>query len=209
MAGSSRTIRAVGPFQPSIIWLPFAHSADAQRVELRKLGREASRAAFRAAAAAWQAQHGPAAWIDAVLENDEHGAPRIAGHAGAPLVAITHTRGLAGCAIAIPGAPAPGIDAEPLGSSGVPALRALAEESGEARLAWNDDAWPLRLWCAKESVVKAERFGADALGRTLRIEHVGTLEADRTQRVVVRSHRGRIHAVVTAVVGEHVRAWTG
>ena len=57
--------------------------------------------------------------------------------------------------------------------------------------------------------MKAERFGADTLGRTLRIEHVGTLEEDGTQRVVVRSHRGRIHAVTTAVVGEHVRAWTG
>jgi 4'-phosphopantetheinyl transferase EntD len=199
----------VGHLEPSIIWLPFAHAADAQRVELRMLGRQASRAAFRVAAAAWQAEHGPAAWAEAALANDEHGAPHIAGHVGVPLVSITHTRGLAGCSIAIPGAPAPGIDAEPLDSSGVPALRALAEETGEARHPWKDDAWPLRMWCAKESVVKAERFGADALGRTLRIEHVGALEADGTQRVVVRSHRGRIHAVVTAVVGEHVRAWTG
>ena len=156
----------MGHLEPSIIWLPFAHAADAQRVELRTLGREASRAAFRVAAAAWQAEHGPAAWAGAALANDEHGAPHIAGHVGAPLISITHTRGLAGCAIAIPGAPAPGIDAEPLDSSGVSALRALAEETGEARHPWKDDAWPLRLWCAKESVVKAERFGADALGRT-------------------------------------------
>ena len=198
----------MGAFEPSIIWLPFAHAADVQRAELRKLGREASRAAFRAAAAAWQSVHGPAAWAAAELANDEHGAPHIAGHRGAPHISITHTRGLAGCAIAIPGAPAPGIDAEPLDSSGVAALRTLAEETGEARHPGKDDAWPLRMWCAKESVVKAERFGADALGRTLRIEHVGMLEEDGTQRVVVRSHRGRIHAVTTAVVGEHVRAWT-
>jgi phosphopantetheinyl transferase len=193
---------------PIIIWLPFAHEADAQRAHLRELGRQASRAAFGVATAAWQSAHGASGWASAGIDHDAQGAPRIAGHRSAPFVSIVHTRGLAGCAIAAPGAPSIGIDAEPINASGVPALRSLAEETGEARLPWNDDAWPLRLWCAKESVVKAERIGADALGRSLRIEHVGALKEDGTQNVVVRSHRDRVFAVVTAVVGEHVRAWT-
>jgi phosphopantetheinyl transferase len=188
---------------PVIIWLPFAHEPDAPRAHMRELGRQASRAAFGVAVAAWKSAHGPSAWHGAALEHDAQGAPRIAGHRAAPFVSIAHTRGLAGCAIAAPGAPSIGIDAEPMHASGIPALRALAEETGEARLPWNDDAWPLRLWCAKESVVKAERIGADALGRSLRIEHVGALSDDGKQNVVVRSHRDRVFAVVTAVLGGH------
>jgi phosphopantetheinyl transferase len=191
-----------------VVWLPFGHPAAAPRAELRALGRAASRVAFDEAAARWVALHGAARWAGADIEHDAHGAPRIAGHADAPAVSFTHTRGLAGCAIAAPEAPAPGIDCEPLDASGATALRAVAEESGEAALAWADDAWPLRLWCAKESVVKAERVGADLLGRTLRIQHVGELESDGMQRVVVRSHRGRLFAVYTRVEGAHVRAWT-
>jgi len=194
---------------PIIIWLPFVHEPDAPRMHVRELGRQTSRAAFGVAVAAWKSAHGPSAWHGAVIEHDAQGAPRIAGHRAAPFVSIAHTRGLAGCAIAAPGAPSVGIDTEPINASGIPALRALAEETGESKLPWNDDAWPLRLWCAKESVVKAERIGADALGRSLRIEHVGAIKDDGTQNVVVRSHRDRVFAVVTAVVGDHVRAWTG
>jgi hypothetical protein len=158
---------------PIIIWLPFAHEADAQRAHLRELGRQASRAAFGVATAAWQSEHGASGWASAGIDHDAQGAPRIAGHRSAPFVSIVHTRGLAGCAIAAPGAPSIGIDAEPINASGIPALRSLAEETGEARL-----------------------------------EHVGALKDDGKLNVVVRSHRDRVFAVVTAVVGEHVRAWT-
>ena len=139
---------------------------------------------------------------------DVNGAPLVAGHAGAPGISIAHARGLAGCAIAAPGARCPGIDCEPLDAPAAAALRELSVQTGEAALPWSDEAWPLRLWCAKESVVKAERVGADALGRTLRVEHVAA-EHGGVQLVTVRSHRDRVFTVATAVVGAHVRAWTG
>jgi phosphopantetheinyl transferase len=192
----------------TVLWIPFASDAGADRGRLRTLGREASWAAFRAAAAAWAHAHGAAPWAGAEVDHDAHGAPVLAGHPGAPWIAFAHARGLAGCAIAAPGAPAPGIDCEPLDAPAAGALRDLAAQTGEAALAWADEHWPLRLWCAKEAVVKAERVGADALGRSLRIQHAGALNADGTQLVVVRSHRDRVFAVTSAVDAAHVRAWT-
>jgi phosphopantetheinyl transferase len=146
--------------------------------------------------------------VDASIEHEPSGAPVIGGHPDAPPISIAHTAGLAGCAIAAPGCTAPGIDAEPVGAPAAEALRRLSAETGEASLAWADDHWPLRLWCAKEACVKAERAAADLLGRTLRVQHAGVLESDGSQRLVVRTHRDRVLAVVTAVDGGHVRAWT-
>ena len=190
-----------------IQWLPFSHGPGAARDELRARGREASRAAFRAAAAAWRHAYGEAPWLEAAIAHDADGAPLVAGHAGAPGISIAHARGLAGCAIAAPGARCPGIDCEPLDAPAAAALRELSVQTGESALPWSDEAWPLRLWCAKESVVKAERGGADALGRMLRVEHVSA-EHGGVQLVTVRSHRDRVFTVATAVVGAHVRAWT-
>lgn len=192
---------------PVIQWLPFAHGAGATRGELRTLGREASRAAFRAAAAAWRHAHGDAAWIVGAIGHDAAGAPIVEGHAAAPGISIAHARGLAGCAIAAPGGRCPGIDCEPLDAPAAPALRELSVQTGESALPWSDEAWSLRLWCAKEAVVKAERIGADALGRTLRVEHVAA-DGGGVQLLTVRSHRDRVFSVATAVVGAHVRAWT-
>ena len=192
----------------TVFWIPFGFDARADRGTLRALGREASRAAFRAAAATWAHAHGAAPWAAAEVDHDAHGAPVLADHRDAPSISFAHARGLGGCAIAAPGAPAPGIDCEPLDAPAAAALRDLAAQTGEAALAWADEHWPLRLWCAKESVVKAERVGADALGRSLRIQHAGALNADGTQLVVVRSHRDRVFAVTTAVDAAHVRAWT-
>lgn len=193
--------------EPVIQWLPFAHAAGATREELRALGREASRAAYRAASAAWRHAHGDARWLGGAIGHDPSGAPTVDGHPAAPGLSIAHSRGLAGCAIAAPGARCPGIDCEPLDAPAARALRELSSQTGESTLPWSDDAWPLRLWCAKESVVKAERVAADALGRALRVEHVA---ADRggVQLLTVRSHRDRVFTVATAVVGAHVRAWT-
>jgi hypothetical protein len=75
-------------------------------------------------------------------------------------------------------------------------------------LEWCDDAWPLRMWCAKEAVVKAERAPADILGRSLRVERVHPAGAGGTQPVEVRSHLGRTFRVVTEASGAHVRAFT-
>lgn len=193
---------------PTVLWLPFPFHASAPRAELRALGRAASRTAFGLAAREWQSRHGRAAWLDAAIGHDARGAPLVEGHPDAPHVSIAHTAGLAGCAIAAPGCEPPGVDAEPVGAAASDAVRRLAEETGEAGLAWGDEHWPLRLWCAKEACVKAERVGADLLGRTLRVQHAGVLGPDGAQRVVVRTHRDRVLAVVTAVVGGHVRAWT-
>lgn len=178
------------------------------RRALRELGRAASRAAFRLASAEWALRHGPADWCGAEVGNDAAGAPVVDGFPAAPAIAIAHTCGLGGCAIAAPGGAAPGLDAEPLDAPGAASLRALAAETGEDRLPWQDAHWPLRLWCAKESAVKAERVPADALGRSLRVEEAGPLGTDGTQRVVVRTHLGRAVAVWTEVHGAHVRAWT-
>jgi hypothetical protein len=150
---------------------------------------------------------GEAAWQRAPVEHDEAGAPRFA-CAGAPALALAHTAGLGGAAIAAPGVAWAGIDAEPVTAAGARALRQLAQQSGEAALAWADDHWPLRLWCAKEAAVKAERVPADVLGRSLRVEHVASLSADGIQVVTVRSHLGRAFEVRTSVVGAHVRAET-
>lgn len=188
--------------------MPFVCPADASRAEIRQLGRDASRAAFQSAAVVWQSMHGKAGWLHSGIEHDQHGAPRIA-HPSAPGLSITHTRGLAGCAIVGPSNPPIGIDAEPLAASARDALIQVAQETGEAKLPWSCDAWPLRLWCAKEAVVKAERIGADLMGRSLRIQHVGPLDESGEQRVMVRSHRDRVFAVTTSVVDQHVRAWTG
>jgi phosphopantetheinyl transferase len=194
----------------TVLWIPFTHPPGADRAALRSLGREASRAAFRAASAAWAHAHGPAPWAagEQEIEHDPFGAPLIARRPGAPWVSFAHARGLGGCAIAAPGAPAPGIDCEPVDAPASAALRELARQTGEDALAWADDHWPLRLWCAKESVVKAERVGADAMGRSLRVQHAGALNPDGTQLLVVRSHRDRVFAVTTAVDAAHVRAWT-
>ena len=192
----------------TVLWLPFQHHAAMPRAELRALGRAASRTAFGLAAREWQSRHGRVAWLDAAIGHDAAGAPLVEGHPGAPAISIAHTAGLAGCAIAAPGCEAPGIDAEPIGAPAGDAVRRLAEETGEAALAWADAHWPLRLWCAKEACVKAERVGADLLGRTLRVQHAGLLEADGLQRLVVRTHRDRVLAVATQAVAGHVRAWT-
>lgn len=193
---------------PVIRWSAFVPAAGADRRTLRELGRSASRAAFRLAAAAWAERHGPADWCLGEVANDPSGAPVVAGFPAAPAISIAHTRGLGGCAIAAPGGPVPGIDAEPVDAPAAASLRALAAETGEDRLPWRDDHWPLRLWCAKESAVKSERAPADALGRSLRVEEAGPLAADGRQRVVVRTHRGRPVAVWTEASGAHVRAWT-
>lgn len=181
--------------------------AGANRHVLRAAGRVASRAALAEAIAAWRAAFGDAAWQRAPVEHDEAGAPRFA-CAGAPALALAHTAGLGGAAIAVPGMRWAGIDAEPVAAPGARALRQLAQQSGEAALAWADDHWPLRLWCAKEAAVKAERVPADVLGRSLRVEHVAALAADGVQVVAVRSHLGRAFEVRTSVVGAHVRAET-
>jgi 4'-phosphopantetheinyl transferase EntD len=181
--------------------------AGANRHVLRAAGRVASRAALAEAIAAWRAAFGEAEWQHAPVEHDEAGAPRFA-CAGAPALALAHTAGLGGAAIAAPGVRWAGIDAEPVAAPGARALRQLAEQSGEAALAWGDALWPLRLWCAKEAVVKAERVPADILGRSLRVESVAAAAADGTQRVTVRSHLGRTFDVSTVVVGAHVRAET-
>jgi len=173
----------------------------------RAAGRLASRSAMAEAIDAWRAAFGDAGWQRAPVVHDATGAPRF-DHLAAPAIALAHTAGLGGAAIAMPGVRAVGIDAEPVDAPGARALRRLAEGTGEAALAWGDGHWPLRLWCAKEAAVKAERMPADLLGRTLRIEFVEAITAAGEQRVRVRSHLGNAISVCTAVSGAHVRAWT-
>jgi phosphopantetheinyl transferase (holo-ACP synthase) len=173
----------------------------------RAAGRLASRSALAEAIDAWRAAFGDAGWQRAPVVHDATGAPSF-DHPAAPAIALAHTAGLGGAAIAMPGVRAAGIDAEPVDAPGARALRRLAEGTGEAALPWGDGHWPLRLWCAKEAAVKAERMPADLLGRTLRIESVETITASGEQRVRVRSHLGNAISVCTAVSGAHVRAWT-
>jgi hypothetical protein len=194
-----------------IAWEPFEPGPEAGRAEIRTLGRAASRRALAVAARAWRTAHGDAPWIGAALVHDSDGAPRLDAP-GAPLVSVTHGRGLAGCALAAPGGRWVGLDAERTEAPGMRAVRELAERSGEAALAWPDAAWPARLWCAKEAVVKAERSAADLLGRTLRVvaarplapgepsplaspEHMGVVV------VTVESHRARTFLAHTAQRG--------
>jgi 4'-phosphopantetheinyl transferase EntD len=173
----------------------------------RAAGRLASRSALAEAIDAWRAAFGDAGWQRAPVVHDATGAPSF-DHPAAPAIALAHTAGLGGAAIARPGVRAAGIDAEPVDAPGARALRRLAEGTGEAALPGGDGHWPLRLWCAKEAAVKAERMPADLLGRTLRIESVATITASGEQRVRVRSHLGNAISVCTAVSGAHVRAWT-
>jgi hypothetical protein len=197
------------PAAPSLVvrWSAPAPVAAGDLRARRAAGRLASRAALAEAIDAWRAAFGDAPWQRAPLTHDAAGAPRF-DDPGAPAIALAHTAGLGGAAIAMPGVRAAGIDAEPVGAPGARALRRLAEGTGEAALAWSDVHWPLRLWCAKEAAVKAERAPADLLGRSLRIESVGPAAPGGEQVVVVRSHLGNAFEVRTAVVGGHVRAWT-
>ncbi len=191
---------------PIICWQPSEAPEGASRLSLRVAARLASRAALAAAIDCWRGRHGSAAWCDAALSHDAMGAPSFA-HPDAPLVALAHTPGLGGAAIAAPGAAHLGIDAEPLQTHAARALRHLSEQTGEAALPWGDEHWPLRLWCAKEAVVKAERSPADLLGRTLRVEAVEALQPDGAQRLTVRSHLGRTFVVQTTLRGMHMTAW--
>ncbi len=186
-------------------WCAPAPLEGGTRAAQRAAARLASRAALAEAIGAWRAAYGDAPWQRAPVVHDVHGAPRFDG-GGAPPLALAHTVGLGGAAIAGPGAVLVGIDAEPVDAPGARALRQLAERTGEAALPWSDQHWPLRLWCAKEAVVKAERVPADLLGRSLRIEQVETA-IGLEQHVAVRSHLGRVHRVVTVVHAGHVRAW--
>jgi len=186
-------------------WCAPAPLDGAARAVQRAAARLASRAALAEAIGAWRAAYGEAPWQRAAVVHDVHGAPRFDAE-GAPALALAHTIGLGGAAIAGPGASLAGIDAEPVDAPGARALRQLAERTGESSLPWSDEHWPLRLWCAKEVVVKAERVPADLLGRTLRIELVESA-VGLEQRVSVRSHLGRVHRVVTTVHAGHVRAW--
>lgn len=194
---------------PSLVvrWSVPAPTAPGDLRARRAAGRLASRAALAEAIEAWRAAFGDAPWQRAPVVHDASGAPRF-DHAASPPIALAHTAGLGGAAIAMPGVPAAGIDAEPVDAPGAHALRRLAEGTGEAALAWGDAHWPLRLWCAKEAAVKAERAPADLLGRSLRIEGVEPITASGEQRVRVRSHLGNAISVCTAVAGAHVRAWT-
>ena len=188
-------------------WSTPAPIAGADLRARRAAGRLASRVALAEAIAAWRAAVGDAGWQRAPVVHDATGAPRF-DHPAAPAIALTHTAGLGGGAIAMPGVPHAGIDCEPADARGASALRQIAARSGEDRLEWCDDAWPLRMWCAKEAVVKAERSPADLLGRSLRVERVHPAGAGGVQRVEVRSHLGRAFSVVTEVAGAHVRAVT-
>jgi hypothetical protein len=188
-------------------WSTPAPLAGADMRARRAAGRLASRVALGEAIAAWRAAFGDAEWQRAPVVHDASGAPRF-DHPHAPPIALAHAAGLGGGAIAMPGVPHAGIDCEPADARGASALRQLAARSGEDRLEWCDDAWPLRMWCAKEAVVKAERAPADILGRSLRVERVHPAGAGGTQPVEVRSHLGRTFRVVTEASGAHGRAFT-
>lgn len=188
-------------------WSSPAPIAGADMRARRAAGRLASRVALAEAIAAWRAAFGDAPWQRAPVVHDASGAPQF-DHPFAPPIALAHAAGLGGGAIAMPGVLHAGIDCEPTDARGASALRQLAARSGEDRLAWCDDAWPLRMWCAKEAVVKAERVPADLLGRSLRVEAVHPAGAGGVQLVEVRSHLGRAFSVATEAVGGHVRAVT-
>ncbi len=121
---------------------------------------------------------------------------------------------MAGCAIAAPGHEWVGIDAEHVEASALAAVRQDAIRSREEELPWPHADWPARLWCAKESVVKAERIGADLLGRTLKVVQVLPCSSEphsvapRTDLVqlLVESHRGNTFRVSTGRIGLFVTA---
>ncbi|MBL9141613.1 MAG: hypothetical protein JNK53_07075 [Phycisphaerae bacterium] len=202
-----------------IVWQAFDVHPGASKAEVKSAGRAASRAAFVQAAERWQLAHGEAAWQRASIVHDTEGAPVIDAR-GAPAISLTHGHGLAGCAIAAPTQAWIGLDAELTRAPGMRAVRELAARTGEHALAWPDNDWPARLWCAKEAVVKAERTAADLLGRTLSAVEVravadlvrtpwvlgaacatGAASLELPLEVVIRSHRDRAFVVHTARLG--------
>lgn len=194
------------PPQSIAAWQPFAVPAGASRAQVLALGRAACRRALAHAAREWSARVAPAPWADAAIAYEPGGAPFLAAP-GAPVLSFCHARGLAGCALAAPGEGSAqatvGVDAEPVNAPALEAVRKLAEQTGEARLPWPDtcaEDWPARLWCAKEACVKAERIGADLLGRTLTLQDVCPV-GDGSPAITVHVLSGAGDAVVHAPGG--------
>lgn len=192
-----------------VVWQAFECEGRG-RAEAKALGRDAVRQAFARAVDAWSARFGAAPWARATIRHDAEGAP-VLDAPGAPRISVTHGHGLAGIAIAAPDTPWVGLDAERTDAPGMRGVRELSQRSGEAGLPWPDDQWPARLWCAKEAAVKAERQGADLLGRTLRVErilvpaatHCASLGegASHPVGVLVRTHHGRLLLAHTGRIG--------